>query len=162
MNSFESEHQEAVAKLVERVRAFYDKGHKVRIYHGGTNSTRHQEFDLTKALDTSDLNHIISIDSEKRYALVEPNVSMEQLARETLKFSLIPPVVMEFPNITVGGGVQGGAGEVAPSDRAFFIIVARNMKLFSEMEALCKHLRPKMLICTTEPHVPMERWESLH
>jgi len=108
MNSLESEHQGAVTKLTERVKDFCNKGQKVRIYHGGTNSTRHQEFDPTKVLDTSDLDHIISIDSEKGYALVEPNVSMEQLVQETLKHSLIPPVVMEFPSITVGGGVQGG------------------------------------------------------
>ena len=36
---------------------------------------------------------------------------MDQLVKATLKFGLIPPVVMEFPGITVGGGIQGGAGE---------------------------------------------------
>ena len=36
---------------------------------------------------------------------------MGQLVAETLKKGLVPPVIMELPNITVGGGIQGGAGE---------------------------------------------------
>ena len=36
---------------------------------------------------------------------------MDWLIEETLKQRLVPPVVMELPAITVGGGVQGGAGE---------------------------------------------------
>ncbi len=36
---------------------------------------------------------------------------MDMLVQETLKYGFVPPVVMEFPGITVGGGIQGGAGE---------------------------------------------------
>lgn len=62
-------------------------------------------------VDVSALNRIIEINVEERYVLVEPNVSMGALVKATMPFSLIPPVVMEFPSITVGGGIQGGAGE---------------------------------------------------
>lgn len=44
-------------------------------------------------------------------ALVEPNVSMDALIRETLRYGLIPPVIPEFPGITVGGGFAGTAAE---------------------------------------------------
>ena len=44
-------------------------------------------------------------------ALVEPNVPMDRLVAATLQCGLIPPVVMEFPAITVGGGFTGTAGE---------------------------------------------------
>ncbi|HUO50274.1 MAG TPA: FAD-binding protein, partial [Candidatus Paceibacterota bacterium] len=111
MNPLESQHADAVASLAEKVKEFNNRGEKVRIYHGGTNSTRRQKFEPARVIDTSNLNRVIFIDVEKKYVLVEPNVSMEQLVSETLKHSLIPPVIMEFPNITVGGGVQGGAGE---------------------------------------------------
>lgn len=44
-------------------------------------------------------------------ALVEPNVPMDALVRETLRHGLLPPVVPEFPGITVGGGFVGTAAE---------------------------------------------------
>ncbi|KAI6083016.1 FAD-binding protein, partial [Hypoxylon rubiginosum] len=36
---------------------------------------------------------------------------MDQLVASTIKYGLIPPVVMEFPGITVGGAFAGTAGE---------------------------------------------------
>lgn len=44
-------------------------------------------------------------------ALVEPNVPMDDLVNATLKHDLVPPVVMEFPGITTGGGFSGTSGE---------------------------------------------------
>ena len=44
-------------------------------------------------------------------ALVEPNVPMDTLVRETLRYGLLPPVVPEFPGITAGGGFAGTAAE---------------------------------------------------
>ncbi|KAG7004552.1 hypothetical protein G7Y79_00024g055020 [Physcia stellaris] len=44
-------------------------------------------------------------------AIVEPNVSMDALVRRSLRYGLIPPVVPEFPDITVGGGFAGTAAE---------------------------------------------------
>lgn len=62
-------------------------------------------------LDTSDLNEILAIDVERSVAVVESNVPMDALVNATLKYNLVPPVIPEFPGITVGGGIQGGAGE---------------------------------------------------
>ena len=62
-------------------------------------------------VDVSHLGRILDIDIEAMAATVEPNVPMDQLVAATLKLGLVPLVVMEFPGITVGGGLQGGAGE---------------------------------------------------
>lgn len=53
--------------------------------------------DPKTVVDTSRLNHVVSVDAERRTALVEPNVPMDRLVEETLKYGLVPPVVMEFP-----------------------------------------------------------------
>ena len=105
------QHQKRVTELSEQVSQFYVQKKPFKIYHGSTNSTRIQVFKRSEMLDTSDLNHVLKIDVENKTALVEPNVPMDKLVRATLKYGLIPPVVPEFPGITVGGAVQGGAGE---------------------------------------------------
>jgi delta24-sterol reductase len=45
---------------------------------------------------------------------------MDALVRETMKAGLLPPVVMEFPGITVGGGFVGTAGESSSFKHGFF------------------------------------------
>jgi delta24-sterol reductase len=104
-------HQAAVADLSRIIGDFYKREQPFRVFHGSTNSTRVQTYKRSETVDVSLLNRIISIDKETLTAIVEPNVSMDQLVRETLKYGLVPPVVMEFKSITVGGGIQGGAGE---------------------------------------------------
>lgn len=51
---------------------------------------------------------------------VEPNVPMDRLVEATLKYGLVPPVVMEFPGITVGGGHSGTSGESSSFKHGFF------------------------------------------
>lgn len=93
-----AEHKEEVAQISKSVRSFYDRKEKFRIFHGSTNSTRKSAMskDPKKVVDTSRLNHVVSVDTEKMTALVEPNVPMDRLVEETLKYGLVPPVVMEF------------------------------------------------------------------
>ncbi len=62
-------------------------------------------------VDVSNFDEIIEINTAKLYAVVEANVPLDKLVDASLKFGLIPLVVSEFPGITVGGAVQGGAGE---------------------------------------------------
>jgi FAD/FMN-containing dehydrogenase len=104
-------HKQLVAALAARVKDFYARGEAFKVYHGSTNSTRVVEFDPDKMVDVSGLNRVLRVDPEKRTALVEPNVPMDRLVEATLPHGLVPPVVMEFPGITVAGGLQGGAGE---------------------------------------------------
>ncbi|MFQ5979906.1 MAG: FAD-binding protein [Candidatus Heimdallarchaeota archaeon] len=106
-----SQHKSYVASISNQMEEFFRLKKKVRIYHGSTNSTRAQNFKEGEIIDVSHLNRVIHINDKEQFALVEPNVPMDKLVDETLHHQLIPPVVMEFPGITVGGGIQGGAGE---------------------------------------------------
>lgn len=106
-----TEHALDVKNIQQQMRDFFARGQKVKIYHGTTNSTRAQTFERGKFIDISRLNRVLEINTEENYALVEPNVPMDELVDATLKYNLVPLVVMEFPGITVGGGIQGGAGE---------------------------------------------------
>lgn len=71
-------------------------------------------------INTSKLSHVLHVDTETKTALVEPNVPMDALVEATLQHGLIPPVVMEFPGITVGGGFAGTAGESSSFRYGFF------------------------------------------
>jgi Delta24-sterol reductase len=103
------EHEREVQRVAASVRAFHMRGESFRIYHGSTNSTRRSAVgrDPKKVVDTSELNRVLYIDVKAQYAIVQPNVPMDKLVEETLKYGLVPPVVMEFPGITVGGGYAG-------------------------------------------------------
>ena len=113
-------HKDTVDRVRSRIQHYYTNKTPFRVYHGSTNSTRHANFDRDAIVDVSSLNHVLSIDSEKKTALVEPNVPMDALVRETMKVGLLPPVVMEFPGITVGGGFVGTAGESSSFKYGFF------------------------------------------
>lgn len=104
-------HVAAVSSISAQVRRFQSSGTPFRIYHGSTNSTRTVIRDPSTSIDISSLNNILSIDKDKLLAIVEPNVPMDALVKATLEYGLIPPVIPEFPGITVGGGFAGGAGE---------------------------------------------------
>jgi len=105
------EHSSSVEAVREQVRRFAAARTTARIYHKTTNSTRAQEFRRDAMIDTGGLDRVLHVDRERRVAVVEPNVPMDALVDATLPLGLVPPVVPEFPGITVGGAVQGGAGE---------------------------------------------------
>src|SRR3989344_8892058 len=105
------EHSEKVRIISERFKSLFISGQKVRVYHGSTNSTRSVRLHVDNVINISNLDKVISINDEEMFVTVEPNVSMEKLVKETLRFGLLPPVMMEFPKITVGGAIQGTAGE---------------------------------------------------
>ncbi|KAM0717384.1 hypothetical protein Q7P37_007236 [Cladosporium fusiforme] len=119
-----AEHNAEVEKVAASVRSFHERGEKFRIFHGSTNSTRKSAMgrDASKTVDTSRLNRVlfVSKDVDNPYALVQPNVPMDRLVEETLKHGLVPPVVMEFPGITVGGGYAGTSGESSSFKHGFF------------------------------------------
>ena len=112
------QHNEAVQTISASVRGFYDRKEKFRISHGSTNSTRSKS--KKNLVDTSSLRHVLSIDKEKKTCLVEPNVPMDRLVEATMEHGLVPPVVMEFPGITVGGGYSGTSGESSSFKHGFF------------------------------------------
>lgn len=106
-----AQHASDVEHIRAQMRSFFARGQKVKIYHGTSNSTRAQRFEKDQFVDVSRLDRIIEMHADKHYVLVEPNVPMDKLVEAALQHRLVPPVVPEFPGITVGGAVQGGAGE---------------------------------------------------
>lgn len=106
------EHERQVEAIAAKVQRFHEQGIKFRISHGSTNSTRPSATRRDhNVIDLSALSHVLKVDQESRTAWVEPNVPMDRLVEETTKYGLVPPVVMEFPGITVGGGYSGTSGE---------------------------------------------------
>jgi delta24-sterol reductase len=106
-------HKEKVTRIVEQLRDYKKtkSKKKIRFTHGSTNSTRVQDKSDNYIIDISSLNQILKIDKTKKIAIVEPNVPMDKLVDACLKSGLLPKVVMEFPGITAGGGVNGAALE---------------------------------------------------
>lgn len=115
-------HKQAVAAISSIVRKFFARREPYRIFHGSTNSTRPRTAATGHAqtVDICTLNHVLDVDRARQVALVEPNVPMDQLVAATLQHGLIPPVVMEFPGITAGGGYAGTAGESSSFRHGFF------------------------------------------
>jgi delta24-sterol reductase len=111
-------HQRIVAQVASKVKDYFARKEPFRIQHGSTNSTRPN---LKKhVVDISALRNVISVDTQSKSVLVEPNVPMDRLVEATLPHGLVPPVVMEFPGITVGGGYAGTAGESSSFKYGFF------------------------------------------
>ncbi len=106
-------HKTIVNNLRDQIRKHYANNVPFRVYHGSTNSTRVLTFKRSEMVDISALDRVLSVDKVKQVAIAEPNVPMDKLVAETLKYGLIPPVVTEFPGITVGGGIQGTAAETS-------------------------------------------------
>ena len=111
-------HNTAVAAISATILGFYERKEKFRINHGSTNSTRLLKKGNT--VDISSLNNILDVDIQRQTCLVEPNVPMDRLVEKTLEFGMVPPVVMEFPGITVGGGYAGTSGESSSFKHGFF------------------------------------------
>jgi len=114
------DHKIATAEIAARVKHLYALQRPFRIYHGSTNSTRHSQYTRDNTVDTSKLSHVLKVDTYTRTALVEPNVPMDSLVAATMECGLIPPVVMEFPGITVGGGFSGTSAESSSFRHSFF------------------------------------------
>ncbi len=104
-------HNQKVQEIRNQIKSFYKQKKKVRIYHGTATTTRKINFKKGEIIDISNFNEILEINEKEKYLVAEPNVSMEGLFKESIRVGLIPPVVMESPSITIGGGIQGGAGE---------------------------------------------------
>lgn len=115
-------HKAAVSALSSTIRALFATRTPYRISHGSTNSTRPRPSRTKTAhVDISALRNVLSVDPVRRVALVEPNVPMDKLVEATLlPHGLVPPVVMEFPGITAGGGFAGTAGESSSFKEGFF------------------------------------------
>ncbi|KAN0116940.1 FAD-binding domain containing protein [Hyaloscypha variabilis] len=122
-------HQSAVAHLSEEIARFYTNKTPFWIYHGSTNCTRQISLDRSAIVDTSNLNHVLKIDPKRMVVLAEPNVPMDLLVQTTLKHGIIPPVVPEFPGITVGGAFSGTAGESSSFKYGYFDRIVNSIEI---------------------------------
>ncbi|EKJ69580.1 hypothetical protein FPSE_10291 [Fusarium pseudograminearum CS3096] len=113
-------HDKIVEDVSMRIRDLHKIGQPYRISHGSSSSTRPRHSPSTNVIDISMLSQVISVDTEKKTCLVEPNVPMDRLVEATMPYGLIPPVVMEFPGITAGGGYSGTSGESSSFRHGFF------------------------------------------
>ncbi|KAI0602141.1 FAD binding domain-containing protein [Biscogniauxia sp. FL1348] len=114
-------HRQAVRLIAATVRSYFERSEPYRIFHGSTNSTRPSHLKSGQRLvDISALSNVLEVDTSKLTALVEPNVPMDRLVESTLRHGLVPPVVMEFPGITAGGGFAGTAGESSSFRHGYF------------------------------------------
>jgi Delta24-sterol reductase len=113
-------HDEFVQELAVKVAEFHASDTPFRIYHGNTNSTRASTKTSKNTLDVSRLNHVIKVYSETKKCIVEPNCPMDALLFNTMRYTLMPPVVPEFRAITVGGAFAGTAGESSSFKHGFF------------------------------------------
>ncbi|KAI0407201.1 hypothetical protein F4802DRAFT_554516 [Xylaria palmicola] len=114
-------HRQAVRLIAATVRGYFEQAIPFRITHGSTNSTRPSHLKArARLVDIGGLKNVIEVDAARRVALVEPNVPMDRLVEHTLRHGLVPPVVMEFPGITAGGGFAGTAGESSSFKHGYF------------------------------------------
>jgi Delta24-sterol reductase len=62
----------------------------------------------------------VEIDANTKTVLIESNVPMDKFVHSTLELGLIPPMVIEFPGITAGGGFAGTFGKSSSFRYGFF------------------------------------------
>jgi hypothetical protein len=120
-------HDAAVNQIAAAVRAFFARREPFRVFHGSTNSTRPAHD--ARVVDISALNNVLGVDAASKTAVVEPNVPMDKLVQATLAHGMVPPVVMEFPGITVGGGFAGSAGESSSFRYGYFDQTVKSVEL---------------------------------
>lgn len=113
-------HAQAVQDIATAVRNFFKLGESYRVFHGSSNSTRPRHGANQNVVDISMLSSVLSVDVKRQTCLVEPNVPMDRLIEATMVYGLVPPVVMEFPGITAGGGFSGTSGESSSFRHGFF------------------------------------------
>jgi FAD/FMN-containing dehydrogenase len=106
-----SEHAEAVAALQKKYLAL-PKAAPVRLIKSTSNLFRpRRKPQRGTGLDVSDFTSVLGIDVENRTADVGGMTTYEDLADATLPTGLLPPVVLDFKTITLGGGVVGTGAE---------------------------------------------------
>lgn len=120
VSSLSTAHDAAVTQISRTIARFHASKTPFRIFHGTTNSTRPSVRTHSASVDISSLHHVLSVSPATRTCVVEPNVPMDALVAATLPCGLVPPVVPEFPGITVGGAFAGTAGESSSFRHGFF------------------------------------------
>jgi FAD/FMN-containing dehydrogenase len=110
MQTTTTTHDRDVAEIAGRVRDLVGRGEPVHIDKGGVHHVVPLPSDprfISRPIDISSLNRILSIDAGSRTCTTEPGVTFDELVAATLPHGLVPAVVPELEGITVGGAVAG-------------------------------------------------------
>ncbi|MFB6180393.1 MAG: FAD-binding protein [Candidatus Nanohalobium sp.] len=126
MNGFDR-HRERVQRIASKVEEAFEEGEELAVSHSSNHSVRTRTSSDKVVVDVDDLDHFVEVDEDSKTALVEPDISMRQLVDKTLQHGLLPHVVPEFPEITMGGAVEGGGGE---SSSFKYGLVGKNCNMF--------------------------------
>jgi delta24-sterol reductase len=113
-------HQSIVRQLSHQVQAFYDAGQPFRVYNRVISHSMRPTAHPPAMINTGDLHNILEVDIENSLIMVEPNVQMDHLLKETLKHGLMPQVAVAFPGTTVGGLFSCTAASSASFKYGFF------------------------------------------
>ncbi|RJL31784.1 FAD-binding oxidoreductase [Bailinhaonella thermotolerans] len=103
-------HEKAVARLRESYRAI-PASEPVRLAKPTSNLFRPRDPRRGAGLDVSGFDRVLSVDPAARVAEVQGMVTYEDLVDATLPHGVVPPVVLDFRTITVGGSVAGLGAE---------------------------------------------------
>lgn len=101
------------------MQGFHEREESFYISHGSTGNPS-KTSKAQNIVDISSLSNVLKIDILSRTVLVGPNVPMDQLVKETLKYGLVPPVVMGSPGSTVGEGHANTSGGSSAFKHGFF------------------------------------------
>lgn len=111
-------HEEKILQLQEQIRNHYLQKDSLKaplaINYSSKNSftTRTKKYKSgCRTIDCGPFNQIIAVDPVRQIAIVQPRVKMEALLQATLRHRLVPPVLPELRDMTIGGAIMGIAGE---------------------------------------------------
>lgn len=126
-------HEDIVQELQNQVKTHYGQCSALCLNKTTLKSNTTRSSDYKKAagarLNVDSLNRILKIDPERLIATCEPRVTMLQLAKETMRYGLIPRVVPEFKGITVGGAIMGCGGESSSFKHGLFHDICPRLKI---------------------------------
>lgn len=106
-----AEHEAAVEELRRTVAAGPAPFALRKRGHG--HQARRRRAATGTVVDLCPLDRLVELDPQGGTATVEPQVTIRELVRSCAPHGLAPAVIPEFPDITVGGAVQGLAAESA-------------------------------------------------
>jgi len=110
----QQQHEQDVEILRQELLNNPDHHYSLQNHPHPSNITRpHSYKSRSPQLNINGLNRILEIDTFHRRIIVEPRVTMEQLASAALEQGMMVPVIPEFRGITVGGAIMGGGLESA-------------------------------------------------
>ena len=105
-----SSHEREVTRVASRIRAQAGRSGPVRIDKGGVSHfvpVPGDPREQAAPIDASRFRRVLAIDPERRICIAEPGVTFAELVPRTLEHGLVPAVVPELEDITLGGAVAG-------------------------------------------------------